>query len=110
MALRTAQFGNRWTAQFKFLKHRNLSGQLRTARRSVDRMINGFEMTSIANSETEMLAFRTTFLAAAGTQTTYTDFEGRTWTGFFLSDSLNIKRGRAGCTYSITFKFEGTYA
>lgn len=109
MALTTPEFGNKYSNRYKILHNKNLSGQSRFARRSIDITLDFIDQTSKFNTLVAAAAFRATILAANATETTLTDFEGNVWTGYYDPDSIIIKRGRGTCEYEVSFRFIGTY-
>lgn len=122
MSLRKPDFDNQWLTTFGRIEHRNLVGTPRFYTRPVNLILEGFEMQISLVNRTDLNTFIVAYLAAAGTQVTYTDFESTVWTGHWSND-LKIHRGRrktwigvgspgacVDCDYQIDVKFEGTHA
>lgn len=123
MAFRAPDWGNSWVTEFHKIIHRNLGGAPRFYKRAIELIISGFSMTVSVASKADMEAFLSAVISAAGTGVTYTDFEGTVWSGYWVPDSIAVKRGRhkvfigsgsAGdcvdCDYQVSFSFKGTHA
>lgn len=109
MAVRNADWSNRWLTRFGTVQHRNFTGDPRSFQRPAVLIEDGFEITISANTLTDIQTFETAYMAALGSEITYTDFEGKIWTGHWVTESYSVKRGRSGCNYQINVSFSGTW-
>lgn len=116
MSFRRPNFSNVWSTELGRIIQRNLSGAPKFYRRAIQPVIDGFEMTVALASKVDTDAFITSVISAAGTSLSYTDFEGTVWTGFWLPESIIIRRGRKlhcvapACEYEVSFAFRGEHA
>lgn len=122
MAFRKPDFGNAWRTEIGRVVHRNLSGAPRFITRAIQPVIDGFDMTVSLVSRADLDTFIASLISTAGTSLTYIDFEGTVWSGFWETDKIAVRRGRAKqyvghgtntCLdddYQVSFSFRGTHA
>lgn len=104
--LRDPDFGN----SFKFVPntriHRTMDNDLRTLQGNAPTW-EGFTCHFTALNQEQIDTFKAWIYATFGTIVKFIDFEGRTWTGIVVSQSIPIFNGIGQCNYQTEFEFEG---